>query len=70
MALELSQAKQSISIPVGFLWLKNFETQNFDPIFIWFDRALKVVYTLKFSLRLDEYFYEKFWKKVLSLPKM
>ena len=56
MTLELPQAKHPISIPMGFLWSKNFETQHFDLSFIWFDRALKVVYTLKFSLRLDEYF--------------
>ncbi len=59
MALELSQAKHFIPIPMGFLWSKNFETQNFHLSFIWFDRALKVVCTPKFSLRLDEYFYRK-----------
>ena len=56
MALELPQAKHFKAVPMGFIWSKNFETENFDPIFIWFDRALKIAYTLKFSLRLDEYF--------------
>jgi hypothetical protein len=60
MALELPQAKHPISIPMGFLWSKNFDTQNFDLIFMWFDRASKVVYT---SVRLDEYFYGKVSEK-------
>ena len=63
MALELSQAIHLIPIPMEFIWSKNFEIQNFDLIFIWFDRALKVVYTLKFSLRLNEHFYAKVLEK-------
>ncbi len=35
---------------------KIFRQNHFDLIFLYFDRAIQVVYTLKFLERLDEYF--------------
>ena len=60
MVLELSQAIHLIPTLMKFIGSKNFETQNFDLIFMWLDRASKFVYN---SVRSDEYFYGKVLEK-------